>query len=74
MMNAMKTAGVKNRLFTTISKHSPEILTAIGIVGMITTSVMAVKATPKAIELLHEKESEVGKLTPIETVKTAWKC
>ena len=28
-------------------KHSPEILTGIGIAGMITTTVMAVKATPK---------------------------
>lgn len=35
-------------------KHSPEILTGIGIAGMITTTVMAVKATPKAILLLEE--------------------
>ena len=27
-------------------KHSPEILTGIGIAGMITTTVLAVKATP----------------------------
>ena len=43
-------------------KHSPEILTGIGITGMITAGVMAVKATPKALDLLseiHEKEVEL---------------
>ena len=36
----------------TISRHSPEILTGIGIAGMITTTILAVKATPKAGETL----------------------
>lgn len=40
----------------TISKHSPEILTAVGIAGMITTTVLAVKATPKALELIDEEK------------------
>lgn len=39
---------------TGLSKHSPEILTGIGIAGMITTTVMAVKATPKALDILSE--------------------
>ena len=60
---------------STIVSHSPEILTGIGIAGMIATSIMAVKATPKAIKLIEEKEKEVGdKLTPIETIKATWKC
>lgn len=60
---------------TTLSKHSPEILTGIGIAGMVTTVVLAVKATPKAIQLIEEgkREANVDKLTPIETVKVAWK-
>lgn len=37
-------------------KHSPEILTGIGIAGMVTTTVMAVRATPKALELLKKEE------------------
>lgn len=59
-----------------LSKHSPEILMGMGIAGMITTTVLAVKATPKAIHLVEEKKKEldVEKLTPVETVKTAWKC
>lgn len=41
-----------------LSKHSPEILTGIGVVGMVTTVVLAVKATPKALEQIHEAEGE----------------
>lgn len=39
-------------------KHSPEILTGIGIAGMITTTIMAVKATPKALDLLAEVKDD----------------
>ena len=58
-----------------IGKHSPEILTAVGITGMITTTVLAVKATPKALYIIEDKKEEldVDKLTPLETVKAAWK-
>ena len=47
-----------------------------GIAGMITTTVLAVRSTPKALKLIEEKKKEEGvdKLTPAETVKTAWKC
>lgn len=53
-------------------KHSPEILTGIGIAGMITTTVMAVKATPKALSLIEENEKD--DLEPIDVVKVTWKC
>ena len=61
---------------TALKKHSPEILTGIGIAGMITAAVMAVKATPKALTLIEEKKEEqnTDKLTAIETVKTAGLC
>lgn len=42
-----------------VSKRSPEILTGIGIAGMITTTVLAVKATPKALRLIEDKKMEV---------------
>lgn len=63
-------------LGASIRKHSPEILTGIGIAGMITTTVLAVRATPKALVLLEEKKDELNtdKLTPVETVKTTWLC
>lgn len=58
-----------------ISKRSPEILTGLGIAGMISTTVLAVKATPKAMRLLEDakKAKDDDKLTPVETVKAAWK-
>ena len=55
-------------------KHSPEILTGVGIAGMITTTVLAVRATPKALRLIDAKEyEEQRELTKFETIKTAWK-
>lgn len=58
-----------------LKKHSPEILTGIGIAGMIFTTISAVKATPKALQLVDEREIKEGKrLTNSEVVKTAWKC
>ena len=36
-------------------KHSPEILIGLGIAGMITSTIMAVKATPKALILIEDE-------------------
>lgn len=43
---------------TSTSKHCPEILTGIGIAGMITATIMAVKATPKALILIEEEKDK----------------
>lgn len=72
-----------------VSKRSPEILTALSIAGGVTTVILAVKATPKAMQLLEEakqtKREEITdggridipeeecQLTKKEVVKTAWK-
>lgn len=62
-----------------VLKRSPEILTGLGVAGMITTVVLSVKATPKAMKLIEEEklnrqnEQDSIKLTKIETVKVAWK-
>lgn len=60
----------------TIVKHSPEILTGVGIAGMITTTVLAVKATPKALQLIEDakKAEKKDDLTPAEVIKATWKC
>lgn len=39
-----------------VTKKSPEILTGIGVAGFITTTVLAVKATPKALLLIEEEK------------------
>lgn len=63
-----------NRAQLFLKKHSSTILTVVGAVGVITTTVLAVKATPKALKLIEEAEDEKGEeLTVVETVKTAWK-
>lgn len=56
----MKTNFIKN-VSNTLTKHSPEILTGLGIAGMISSTVLAVKATPKAIKLLEERKEELNK-------------
>ena len=60
----------------TLKRHSPEILTGIGVGGMVTAIIMAVKATPKALSLLEEEKQKQDKeeLTKTEVVKAAWKC
>lgn len=66
-----------------VTKHNPEILTGIGIAGMITTTVLAVKATPKALEIMGEEqerrkvegETKYYELLPAkDIVKLTWKC
>ena len=61
---------------TSAAKRSPEILMGIGIAGMVATTVMAVRVTPKAFRLVEDKKTETKeeKLTPIETIKTTWFC
>lgn len=59
-----------------MGKHSPEILTAIGIVGMVSAVISAAKATPKAMKRVEaeKQKQKVDKLTPMQTVKATWKC
>ena len=53
-------------------RNASTILTCVGAVGVVATSVMAVKATPKAIKLLEEAKEQKGEdLTKFEKVKTA---
>lgn len=60
---------------TSVAKHSPEILLGLGIAGMFTAMILAVKDTPKALRAIEDKKAEeqVDKLTPRETVKATWK-
>lgn len=69
-------ASIAKSVRTAMKKHSPEILTGIGIAGMITTTIMAVRATPKALILIGDKKDELGtdELTKMEMVKAAWPC
>lgn len=68
--------GVGNSILRTLKRKSPEILTGVGIGGMVTTTVLAVKATPEAMRRIEarKKEERHKKLTAIQTVQAAWKC
>lgn len=66
----MKNLVNTSKLF--LRKNAPTILSTIGGVGVVATSVMAVKATPKALALIEQAEAEKGeKLTKVEVVKKA---
>lgn len=75
-MSKQNAARVVHAIKDTFEKRTPEILTGIGIAGMITTTVLAVKATPKAILFLNDRkdELETESLPITEVVKTTWKC
>lgn len=79
----MKTTGLQktaNNVFGFVSKNSPTILTCMGVFGLVTTTVMAIEATPKALDILAEasaqKEYDHGtdELDPMEIVKLTYKC
>lgn len=54
------------------SRNASTILTCVGGVGVVATSVMAVRATPKALRLLDEAKKEKGEdLTKLESVRIA---
>lgn len=70
----MKISSMIESVKKNLSDHSPELLLGFGIAGMASSVVMAVKATPRAIELLEDKEDILDRdLTKIEMVKVAWK-
>ena len=74
-MNRSKMAQFVRGVKMNVSKHSPEILMGLGIAGMITTVVLAVKETPKALDLIAEAEDKKGEqLKKTEVVKATWKC
>jgi len=69
-------SGAFKALSMSAAEHLPGILTAVGVTGMVTSIIFAVRATPKALELIEEEkeEKQVEKLDPVSTVKVTWKC
>jgi len=64
------------RLWFGAKKNAPKILTVGGISLMVTGTVLAVKATPDAMEAIEEKKKEEGheRLTLVQTIQATWKC
>lgn len=66
-----------------ITKNSPTILTGLSVAGLVTTAVMAVKVTPKALQILGEEQArrkhegiteDFELLPPKDIVLLTWKC
>lgn len=72
----MQFSSIMKTVKTNLTKRSPEILIGIGIAGMTAATVLAVKATPRAIDLIQQREDELEctGLSTTETIKTIWKC
>lgn len=62
---------IRNNVVNAISDKSPEILIGFGLAGMLTSTVLAVKATPKALDILEQADRELSK---VDKVKLTWKC
>lgn len=75
-MNRLNLAKIYRKLPVLVKKHTPEILTSIGLAGMIAGGIMAVKVTPKAMILMETKKEEldVEVLSNTEKIKTSWTC
>lgn len=79
-MKTPKIKGMVKNLVGFMSENSPTILTILSVGGLVTTVVLAVEATPKALEILtevsYEKELEHGtdELELTEIVKATYKC
>lgn len=83
MLQASISQMVKN-LGGAISKNSPVILTSLAVGGVITTGVLAIRATPKALEIIKEetdkREYEVDyngtskPLTKRDVFLATWPC
>jgi len=62
-----------------LKRSSPAILTCLGAIGVVATSVLAVKATPKAVDIIraHEGIDHEGNYyepTKLEVIQLTWKC
>lgn len=78
-MSKTNLSGIFKSVRSAVSNHSPEILTGLGIAGMLTSTVLAVKATPKAVRLIEEEKrnqnlEQDDKLPVKDVIKTTWKC
>ena len=68
----MQKVKISKRVGRQLYRSSPTILTVVASVGVIVTTITAVRATPKAIKLLKEAETEKGKnLTKVEIIQVA---
>lgn len=63
-----------DKIQSLLKRHSTLIMTTVASAGVVVTTVLAIKATPKAVKLLNKAEICKGeKLTTFEKIKYGWK-
>jgi len=77
----MTATTIAKNILRGLERESPAILTGLGVTGIATTVILAVRATPKALYLLEEeklKRDPKGNtdisLDKLDVVKVTWKC
>jgi len=71
MIRLTRYAGVARKL---VSDNSPAILTAVAVVGVVTTAVLVGKAAPKAHQdILHAQSEQTDEITLVEKVRLTYK-
>ena len=64
-----------NKAVRALKRASPTMLACFSAAGVVATVVLAVRATPKALRLIDDREiREEKRLNTAEVVKTTWKC
>ena len=53
------------RMSLKAKKHSPEILVVTGVIGVVTSAVMACKATTKVDDILEDTKSKIGQINAV---------
>lgn len=68
--------GLLNKILESGKKNQPELLIAAGVVGLVSTTFMAVKATPRALNMMDDMKSDLGVtyLTKKEMIVSAWRA
>lgn len=74
----MKTKGLARKAGKALKKATPTILTCVSTVGVVATAVLAVKATPKAVDAAradsrYNHDGDPYAATKMEVVKSCWK-
>lgn len=62
-----KIGGTFHKVGFSIKKHSPEILVTAGVIGTVTSAVLACKATLKVNDILEEHKETMDKIHSVET-------
>lgn len=66
---------IKSHIIRETKRNSSTILSAVASIGVISTAILAAKATPKALDLIDQAEYEKGdKLTTLEKINVTGLC